>query len=124
MAILKTDDAGLCFAAALRRDGRTYSLVESGDDEEHLTRELASGAEAIDLDGWQSRIAEAYLSQKSKLERMHIWAHAHGIKVTEENGANLLEIYRRDPQVEIIEQWCDLLRTAHLTRETARKLRS
>ena len=113
MATLTNDDAGIRFAAALRKDGHTYSLVEFGDNDEHLTAELASGAKAIDLQGWQSRIAEAYLSAKSKLERMHIWAHAHGIEVTEENGANLLEIYRRDPEVEIIEQWCDRLQNQH-----------
>jgi hypothetical protein len=107
MATLTDDNNGIRFAAALRKDGRTYSLVEYGDNDEDLGAELVSGAKAIDLKGWQSRIAEGYLSAKSKLERMHIWADAHGIEVTGENGGALLDLYQRDPEAELIEEWCD-----------------
>jgi len=95
------------FSAALRKNGKTQTLVRHDADSGKLQDALEDGAEPVHLQGWQSAIAEAYLSGKSKLERMHIWAEAHGIEVTSENGDLLLEIYERDPDVELIEQWCD-----------------
>jgi len=95
------------FSAALLKDGKTQTLVRYGADEDGIQEALDSGAEPVDLKGWQSRIAEAYLSGKSKLARMHIWAEAHDIEVTPDNSGALLDLYIRDPKVELIEQWCD-----------------
>ena len=95
------------FSAALRKNEKTQTLVRHGVDDEKLQAALEDGAEPVRLQGWQSRVAEAYLDGKSKLERMHIWAEAHGIEVTGENGGPLLDLYERDPDAELIEQWCD-----------------
>lgn len=95
------------FTQALRTDNHTTSLVSADTGNEEIGDALAEADEVIHLQGWQSRIAEAYLNGQPRLERMHIWADAHGIDVTTDNGFHLLSLYKRDPQAEIIEQWCD-----------------
>jgi hypothetical protein len=115
MTTLTDEETEMRFSVALRKDGKTQTLVRLGvgPDDERLETALEFGAEPVRLEAWQSHIAEAYLDGQSKATRMTIWAKAHGIEATSENGGALLELYQRDPEVELVEEWCDYHRNQH-----------